>query len=285
MDHFTYGWVTPVFAYAMSFLGSLLGLACTARARVAGQRRQKVSMLLLATWALGGTGSWVMHFIAFTGFTVGRSPVRFDLSLTVASFATAIVVVGGAVFVIGFGRPSTWKVVGGGLFTGMGVAGMHHLGVRAMRLDGPVGMSPVLVAVSVAIAVATATIALWCTLRVSSAPATVAAAGVMGLGMCATHYAAMAAMRVGAHTQPDPARGIGADTFLIPIALFVVALLIALGYVFLVPPEVDERQFDLPQAAAPRPPDGSAGVTSVRVGPLLAMSRRAPHAFPREGSG
>ncbi|MFE2997840.1 hypothetical protein ACFXG4_22830 [Nocardia sp. NPDC059246] len=33
IDHFTYGWLTPVLAYVMSVTGSLLALRCMVRAR------------------------------------------------------------------------------------------------------------------------------------------------------------------------------------------------------------------------------------------------------------
>src|SRR3569833_1697492 len=74
VHHFTYGWITPAFAFAMSVLGSLLGLVSTARARAATDRRRRAWLLVLAAWAIGGTGIWVVHFMAMIGFSVPSSP-------------------------------------------------------------------------------------------------------------------------------------------------------------------------------------------------------------------
>ena len=82
LHHFTYGPITPIFAYAMSFLGSLLGLVSTARARAATDTRRRAWLLILAAWAIGGTGIWVMHFMAMIGFSVTGSTLRYDVPPT-----------------------------------------------------------------------------------------------------------------------------------------------------------------------------------------------------------
>ncbi|WP_040708526.1 MHYT domain-containing protein, partial [Nocardia takedensis] len=119
--HFSYGWLTPVLAYIMSFTGSLLGLQCVARAR-AGEGR--VVWLGLAALAIGGTGIWVMHFIAMLGFSIEDSEIRFDVPLTLLSALTAIVVVGIGLFIVVRPRPSTIALLSGGAITGLGVGGM-----------------------------------------------------------------------------------------------------------------------------------------------------------------
>ena len=75
LHHFAYGWVTPVVAYLFSFLGCFLGLKATDRARIETSSGVKARWLLLAAWAIGGTGIWVMHFLAMTGFEVVGSQV------------------------------------------------------------------------------------------------------------------------------------------------------------------------------------------------------------------
>ena len=78
LQHFAYGWATPVLAYLFSFLGCLLGLKATSRARMLPSGAVKARWLILAAWAIGGTGIWVMHFLAMIGFQVTgtRSPLR-----------------------------------------------------------------------------------------------------------------------------------------------------------------------------------------------------------------
>src|SRR4051794_41495730 len=126
VHQFEYGWVTPVLAYLMSVVGSLLGLTATVRARAALTSALRARWLVLAAFAIGGTGIWTMHFLAMIGFAVDGTAVRFDVATTVASWLTAVIVVGVGLFIVGFGRPSSLKVLAAGLLTGAGVAAMHY---------------------------------------------------------------------------------------------------------------------------------------------------------------
>lgn len=81
---FAYGWVTPVRAYLLSFVGSVLGLVATVRARSAPTMALRARWLVLAAFSIGGTGIWTMHFLAMIGFSVDGTPVRFDVPVTVA---------------------------------------------------------------------------------------------------------------------------------------------------------------------------------------------------------
>src|SRR4051794_30005086 len=93
VNYYAYGAITPVLSYALSVLGSLLGLVCTARARAIADGRRRARWLLLAAWAIGGTGIWVMHFMAMLGYTVTGEQIRYDPALTVASLLIAIAIV------------------------------------------------------------------------------------------------------------------------------------------------------------------------------------------------
>ena len=93
VHHFSYGPLTPVAAYLMSFVGSFLGLLCMSRAR-ASTGRSRASWLSLAALAIGGTGIWVMHFIAMLGFSVSGMPIRYNVPVTLLSCLTAVAVVG-----------------------------------------------------------------------------------------------------------------------------------------------------------------------------------------------
>jgi NO-binding membrane sensor protein with MHYT domain len=229
LDHFTYGWINPALAYGMSFLGSLLGLLCTARARKARQAGRHVRWLVLAAVAIGGAGIWVMHFLAMLGFTVNGSDIRYDPGMTLASALAAVGVVGVGLFIVGNGEPSVLKVLSGGLFTGLGVATMHYMGMEAMRVHGEIGYDTWLVVASVAIAVVAATVALWFTVVVESAPAITLAALIMGVAVCGMHYTAMAALQVRMTHADSRLGGIDPFGFLAPIVLLVgIALVMVL---------------------------------------------------------
>ncbi|HEU5110471.1 MAG TPA: MHYT domain-containing protein, partial [Micromonosporaceae bacterium] len=164
IHHFTYGWITPTLAYALSVLGSVLGLTCAVHARRAPSSGSRAGWLTLAAFAIGGTGIWTMHFMAMLGFGVVGTDIRYDVIETAFSALVAIVVVGVGLFIVGMGgpdRPAWWRILLGGLLAGLGVNAMHYMGMAAMRLNGAVTYDQTLVAASIVIAVVAATVALW----------------------------------------------------------------------------------------------------------------------------
>ncbi|MGE5830312.1 MAG: MHYT domain-containing protein [Micromonosporaceae bacterium] len=229
VEHFTYGWLTPTLSYALSVVGSMLGLVCTARARAVTDTGVRARWLVLAAWSIGGTGIWVMHFMAMIGFSVPGQSVRYDIPVTVASWITAMVVVGIGLFIVGFGQPSAFKIMIAGVFTGVGVAAMHYTGMAAMRVAGIQSYDSTLVALSVIIAVVAATVALWFTVNLQRGSAILVAALIMGLAVCGMHYTGMYALRVLVQETARPAEGITPITFLAPIAIFVIAVVITLA--------------------------------------------------------
>ncbi len=230
VHHFTHGLVTPGVAYALSILGSTLGLICTARMRTATTGKQRFWWLVLAAWALGGTAIWAMHFMAMLGFSVMGTQIRYDITRTALSALVAIVVVGIGLYIVGFGRTNVGRIIAGGVFAGVGVAGMHYLGMFAMRLDGEVSYDTGLVAASVIIAVVAASVALWFTVVLTRPLAIAGAALVMGVAVCGMHYTGMAAMSVRL-TEPTLAvGGTSAANLLVPIGVLV--LLVIGGLVF-----------------------------------------------------
>ncbi|NUR73075.1 MAG: signal protein [Hamadaea sp.] len=240
VHHFTYGPITPILAYAVSVLGSLLGLTCTARARRLDPGARRGGWLMLAAWAIGGTGIWTMHFMAMLGFGVAGAALRFDIPITVASAVLAVGVVGIGLFIVGLGKPSVVRVLLGGLFTGLGVASMHYTGMAALRVDGTISHSRNLVIASVVIAVVAATVALWFTLVVSKPGTTFASALVMGVAVCGMHYTAMAGVRVES-TQPTlHLHGATAGTLLLPIIVLVVLVVVLLFYALLSEPKEED---------------------------------------------
>jgi NO-binding membrane sensor protein with MHYT domain len=236
-----YGWLTPTLAYLFSFLGCLLGLKATARARMIPVGARRARWLILAAWAIGGTGIWVMHFVAMVGFSITGSPVRFDLTITLASWIAAIIVVGFGLFIVGYtSRPTIPKIFVAGLFMGVGVAAMHYTGMAAMRMDGTPTWDMRLIIASVVIAVVASVVALWFTVSVRKSGAVVGAAAIMGVAVCAMHYTGMAAMKVRLHAVPSDVTGIQAVTFLVPIFVFMLIVVVVLGYAMLNTASEDE---------------------------------------------
>lgn len=244
---FTYGALTPVLAYLMSCTGSGLGLLCAARGRgVAG--RSRWFWTVLAALSIGGTGIWVMHFIAMLGFSVGGMGIGYDVPTTLGSLLIAVVVVLAGLLVVGTGRKGLAKLAGGGLITGIGVAAMHYMGMAAMRLPGTLHYDAALVALSVAIAVVAATAALWFALRVRGLWATVGATLLMGAAISGMHYTGMAALSVTAADGVTTQAGATGDSFLLPLIIGIsLVTMFLLVVIFLTPGEAElreEREFE-----------------------------------------
>lgn len=241
IEHFGYGWITPVVSYGLSVLGAALGLICTVRLRQAANTRQRVWWLVLASWGIGGTSIWTMHFMAMVGFRVSGSRLRYDIGLTLASAVLAIVFVGVGLFIVGLGRPTLVKIFSGGLLTGLGVAAMHYTGMAAMRVEGQIKYDPTVVGLSVGIAIVAATAALWMAVTVRRRVAILAAAGVMGIAVNGMHFTGMSAMSVHLHSTPVGVTGVTANTLLVPIVLAVIVVAVGLAYALVTAPTEEDR--------------------------------------------
>ncbi len=230
INHFTYGWVTPLLAYVMSVVGSMLALRCMVRSRASGMHG---GWLTAAAIALGGTGIWVMHFIAMLGFSVRGVTIRYNVPVTLFSAAVAMGVVWlGLSIVVRRGWDSAALPVGGTI-TGLGVGAMHYAGMYAMKTDAEIIYNPVVVAASLAIAVVASIAALWFALHIHGFLATIGAALLMGVAVTGMHYTGMFSMS--AHTSAHVAHASGATAaqlltpLIIGISMVTMILLMQVG--------------------------------------------------------
>lgn len=239
LDHAAYGWLTPALSYVMASIGAALGLRCTVRA-LAATGASRRNWLLAAASAIG-TGIWTMHFVAMLGFEVTGTEIHYNVPLTILSLLVAVLVVGGGVFAVGYGKDRRRSLVLGGLTTGLGVASMHYLGMAALRLHGEISYDPLAVGLSVAIAVIAATAALWAALNIKSPVAVAVASLVMGAAVSSMHYTGMTAVAVSVSPADTALPGATAMQFIFPLAvglgsyLFITAAFVALS------PTVGER--------------------------------------------
>lgn len=227
VHHFAYGWFNPVLAYSLAFLGSLLGLGCTARAREAATTSRRARWLALGAVAIGGVGIWLMHFMAMLGFDVPGSPVRYDPGLTAFSMLISVATVGAGLFVVGLGRRTVPRLLAGGLLTGAGVAAMHYTGMAALRVAGRISYEPDLVVASVVIAVVAGTVALWFTVSVHRGGHVTAAALIMAGAIWGMHYTGMAAVRVELRESVTDVGGVSSLLLIIPITVLTAGALLA----------------------------------------------------------
>jgi NO-binding membrane sensor protein with MHYT domain len=292
VHNFSVGIVTPALGYLMSFIGAFLALRCTTRAR-ASTGRYRLGWLLAAGLSLGVTGIWVMHFIAMLGFSVPGRTIKYNVLITLGSMLLSVLFVTCGLLFVGFGKVTTWSLLGAGTITGFGVAAMHYSGMAAMVSNIRMSYNPTLFALSVVIAIVASTAALWAALRLHSVWSTFGAAAIMGVAVSGMHYTGMAAMRVYAG-PPMTMGGASAVAFVLPLVVGVSALTFVMTATVALAPtseemtreaelmrRIDEVRSREPYVAPPPivsspqvrrngkltafPPDGASGDTSTKL--------------------
>ncbi|HYH78483.1 MAG TPA: MHYT domain-containing protein, partial [Longimicrobium sp.] len=156
-------------------------------------------------WLLGGSvamglGIWSMHFVGMLAYQVGV-PMAYSVPTVMASSLVPILASALALYVVSRDRVSTAGIALAALPMGAAIAGMHYLGMSALRIPARLSYAPGLVAASVAIAVVASAAALWLSIRFRRDETArgrryqLAAAPVMGFAIAGMHYTAMAAAR------------------------------------------------------------------------------------------
>ncbi|GGG67464.1 response regulator [Edaphobacter dinghuensis] len=154
-------------------------------------------------WLTGGAfamglGIWSMHYV---GMEALRLPVdvRYDWPTVLLSMLAAFVASGIALFVVSRKTMTMTSAIVGSLLMGTAIAGMHYIGMEAMRLPAMCTYSAGLVTLSVVLAVVISFVAMLLTFGLRDQMSTWSwrksgAAIVMGLAIPVMHYVGMAAV-------------------------------------------------------------------------------------------
>jgi two-component system, sensor histidine kinase and response regulator len=144
-----------------------------------------------------GTGIWAMHYIGMLAFEL-PVPVYYNwpevlLSLLVAILASAL-----ALFVVSRKKMGLGAAITAAVVMGCGIAGMHYIGMAAMRMAAMHHYSPLLFTLSVVAAMIISFVALQLTFAVrdfqgSWGTRKIVSALVMGAAIPIMHYLGMAA--------------------------------------------------------------------------------------------
>ncbi|HEX2205676.1 MAG TPA: MHYT domain-containing protein [Longimicrobium sp.] len=177
---------------------SYAALALASRV-TAARGRFRTAWLVGGSFAMG-VGIWSMHFVGMLAFRL-PVPITYDVPLWLLSMGVAVAASALALYVTSRAWvPPPRLAVAGGLM-GAAIAGMHYVGMAAMRIPGRIEYRPALVVASVAVAVAASWAALRLALRFRADETErgrrmkAGAAAVMGLAIAGMHYTAMAAAR------------------------------------------------------------------------------------------
>jgi PAS domain S-box-containing protein len=177
-----------------------------------------------------GLGIWSMHYIGMLAFHL-PIPVQYDWPTVLASLFAAILASAVALFVVSRPRMGITNAAVASLFMGAGIAGMHYIGMEAMRLAGMCHYNIPIVAVSVLLAVVISFVGLWLLFHVREEPRSVAwrkmaSALAMGAAIPIMHYTGMAASTFTPSTDiPDLSYAVSVSTLGV-MAIAIVTLMV-----------------------------------------------------------
>jgi two-component system sensor histidine kinase/response regulator len=160
--------------------------------------RGRVRLAWLSAGAVAmGIGIWAMHFKGMVAFHL-PVPVEYHWPTVLASVLVAILASAVALYVTSRQKMSRVEAVTGSVIMGAGIAGMHYIGMAAMRLPAITQYSPLLVTCSILLAILFSLIALLMAFGLReeirwTVPRRLGSATVMGAAISAMHYTGMAA--------------------------------------------------------------------------------------------
>jgi len=168
-------------------MAAFTGLSLTRGASTLEPERRK-RVVALAAVVLGG-GIWAMHFVAMLGLQL---PILFyyDALYTLISALIAILLVGAALLLLHFLPRTRPRMVAAGAVMGLGILGMHYVGMAGMELCRPV-YSVWGVALAVLGALALSSLAVLIAYGARTRGNILLGTGVFGLCVVLVHFAAM----------------------------------------------------------------------------------------------
>jgi two-component system, sensor histidine kinase and response regulator len=193
IGHYDYSIVLLSVVIAMLSSYAALDLA----GRVTAARGRVRFAWLTGGAAVMGLGIWSMHYVGMLAFRL-PVPVLYDWPTVLLSLLAAIAASAIALFVLSRERMGLPSVIAGSVFMGAAIAGMHYIGMAAMRLPATCHYSPPIVAVSVVLAVSLSLAAFLLAFRFRAETDSVGwrkvlAALAVGAAVPSMHYTGMAA--------------------------------------------------------------------------------------------
>ncbi len=148
-------------------------------------------------WLLGcavamGIGIWTMHFVGMAAMRM-HTPIIYDVRLVFLSFIVSIISTGIAFFIM---NSNKYRLLCSSILMGGGIAGMHYIGINALKVNSTLMFNPSIVVLSIIIAVISAYGSLWLLFYFNhSHPIDIRwriiSSILMGVGISGMHYVGM----------------------------------------------------------------------------------------------
>jgi len=175
-----------------------------------------------AAWLIGGAsamgiGIWAMHIKGMLAFHL-PVPVEYHWPTFLASLLVAILASAVALYVASRQKMGLVEALAGSVIMAGGIAGMHYIGMAAMRLPAITQFSPLLVTFSVLFAILFSLVALLMAFDLReetkwTVPRRLGSATVMGIAVSAMHYTGMAAASFIPASPPDLSHAVSISPF------------------------------------------------------------------------
>lgn len=176
-------------------------------------------------------GIWAMHFIGMLAF---QAPIeiQYDLPITLFSLLIALLASWLAMYTLSHAQPSLVLYLKTALLIGLGIAGMHYVGMAAMQSRATAYYEPSLFALSIAIAIGASFAALLVAgyLREGNGMAhqllKYSAALILGAGIFSMHFTGMAALQLVLPEGSLPATPVDTSQLQLGLTVALIILLI-----------------------------------------------------------
>jgi diguanylate cyclase len=171
----------------VAIIGALTGLAFTFGYNAPSLFFSPKSLIKGAI-IIGGS-IWSMHFIAMLAVKFPVA-INYNITETLLSLCVAVFFTGVGLSIASTKRFGLLRIPVAGVLMGSGIAGMHYLGMTAIRGCG-LAYDFGGLALSVAVAIGASTIALWFAFRERNAFETLLGGVILGLAISGMHYTGM----------------------------------------------------------------------------------------------
>jgi NO-binding membrane sensor protein with MHYT domain len=177
-------------SYLVSVLGSFTALQLAVAIPNANSSAERWRGIIFAGSILGVGAIWSMHFIAMLACKM-HIEVTYDLGITVVSALAAALACITGFAIVGLGTFRMSNLIAAAFVMGLGVAGMHYLGMAAMIMPAQTQYDTTLTLAAAAIAIVASGAALWLAFNMRGWLQLLGSALVMGVAVCGMHYTAM----------------------------------------------------------------------------------------------
>ncbi|MCJ2020462.1 EAL domain-containing protein [Methylobacterium sp. E-065] len=173
-----------------------------------------------------GSSVWALHFVAMLAFAPAEG-IAYEIDLTASSIAVAVAGTWVALLLWHlFRRPAAVALAGTVL--GLAIAGMHYLGVSAMRSSGFIAFDPAFVVASLGVGIGLAALALARARDLLSLRRRIEVTTWLALAICGLHFTGMAATTVAPMLRlSEEGHLLGSTSLALAVGLVSLAILLA----------------------------------------------------------